>query len=198
MEYGCFMDWEAKREKICFLGSNGGGIGDVGDPEDSGADTLVDNGVKIPEDDGVEVQEAAPLYTSLCDVMGLDLYQTMVEIGNSERPQETAAQYSYLFLNMEFLDAYQFLEGVSGAESGGKDFTELRGLFDWLHYLKAWFVGMQKDERLRDPEKFRSYAEHMLGTSIPVQQPRENDPADFRQKLDPAEPDYKSVTDAFL
>lgn len=198
MVYGCFMDWEAKTEKICLLGDNGGGIGDVGDPEGGGSETLVSNGAKIPEDGGVEVLEAAPLYTSLCDVMGLDLYQTMVEIGNSERPEETAAQYSYLLLDAEFRDAYQSLEVGEAAESGGKDFTELRGLFDWLHYLKAWFVGMQEDGRLRDPEKFRSYAEHMLGTSIPVLQPLENDPADFRQKLDPVEPDYKAVTDAFL
>ncbi|MDE5893478.1 MAG: hypothetical protein K2H45_11210 [Acetatifactor sp.] len=103
----------------------------------------------------MEVLEAVPLYTSLCDVMGMDLYQTMVEIGNSEKPEEMAAQYSYLFLDMEFSDAYQSLEGGSGAESGGKDFTELRELFDWLHYLKAWFVGIQEDGWLQDPEKFR-------------------------------------------
>ena len=38
----------------------------------------------------------------------------------------------------------------------------------------------------------------MLGTSIPVLQPLEDDPADFRQKLNPVEPDYRAVTDAFL
>ena len=37
-----------------------------------------------------------------------------------------------------------------------------------------------------------------LGTSIPALQPLEDDPADFRQKLNPIEPDYRAVTDAFL
>ena len=41
MVYGCFMDWEAKTEKICFLGGYRGGIGDVGDPEGSDAEILV-------------------------------------------------------------------------------------------------------------------------------------------------------------
>lgn len=54
----------------------------------------LDYGVEHQKDDEVEVLEAAPLYTSLCDIMGLDLYKAMVEIGNSERPEVTAAQYS--------------------------------------------------------------------------------------------------------
>lgn len=196
MVYGCFMDWEAKTEKICALGGSRGGIGDVEALEDNSSEISAGN--RVLEDGEVEVLEVASLYTSLCDMMGKDLCQVMVEIGNSERPEEMAAQYSYLLLDTEFRNAYQSLEGSSGAESGGKNFTELRSLFDWLHYLKAWFVGMQGDGRLQDPEKFRSYAEHMLGTSIPVLQPLENDPADLRQKLNPAEPNYRAVTDAFL
>lgn len=50
---------------------------------------------------------------------------------------------------------------------------------------------------------FRAFSERrwmiavMFGTSIPVLQPLEDDPADFRQKLNPIEPDYRAVTDAF-
>ncbi len=211
MVYGCFMDWEAKTEKICSLGDSADGgrsMGNMEFPESKGREVLegshtekqLDHKAKIQddEDDELEVLEAAPLYTSLCDIMGLDLYKTMVEIGNSERPEETAAQYSYLFRDAEFHDAYQSLSGSGCVENGGRNFTELRRLFDWLHYLKAWFVGMQEDGRLRAPEKFRSYAEHMLGTPIPVLQPLEDDPADFRQKLNPIEPDYRAITDAFL
>lgn len=206
MVYGCFMDWGARTEKICSLGDSVGSMENVEFPEDNEREVLeggnpekhLGNRVIIQENEEVEVLEAAPLYTSLCDIMGLDLYQTMMEIGNSERPEEMAVQYSYLFLDTEFCDAYQALAGNGCVENDRRDFTELRGLFDWLHYLKAWFVGMQEDGRLWDAEKFRSYAEHMLGTSIPVLQPLEDDPADFRQKLSPIEPDYRAVTDAFL
>ena len=171
MVYGCFMDWEAKTEKICSLGDSADGgrsMGNMEFPESKGREVLegshtekqLDHKAKIQddEDDELEVLQAAPLYTSLCDIMGLDLYKTMVEIGNSERPEETAAQYSYLFRDAEFHDAYQSLSGSGCVENGGRNFTELRRLFDWLHYLKAWFVGMQEDGRLRAPEKFRSYA----------------------------------------
>ncbi|MCM1345444.1 MAG: hypothetical protein NC246_16620, partial [Muribaculaceae bacterium] len=174
MAYGCFIDREGKWEKICSLGDSTDALaGDV-----------------------LEVLEEAPLYTFLCDMMGLDLYQVMVEVGNAEAPGEVAAGYSYLFLDREFMDAFAALDG-GGAEAG-RDFTELRGLFDWLHYLKAWFVGMQGDGRLREPEKFRSYAEYILGTPIPVLLPVENAPADARLRLDPVRPDYRAVTDAFV
>lgn len=178
MAYGCFIDREGKREKICSLGDS--------------ADAMAG--------DVLEVLEDAPLYTSLCDLMGLDLYQVMVEIGNSETPGEVAAGYSYLFLDREFMDAYAALDGDAGkgGAEAGRDFTELRGLFDWLHYLKAWFAGMQEDDRLRDPERFRSYAEHILGTPVPVLLPVENAPADARLRIDPMWPDYRAVTDAFM
>ncbi len=213
MVYGCFMDQGAKTEKICSLEDSIGNIGnmdrteEINDQGDTGGMTIqvgseqegfISGRVEMPGENRMEVLETAPLYTSLCDIMGLDLYRTMLEIGNSASPEETAAGYSYLFMDKEFCDACQSLDAEGSLESGEKDFTELRRLFDWLHYLKAWFLGMQEDGRLRDPEKFRSYAEHMLGTSIPVLQPLENDPADFRQRLDPAEPDYRAVTDAFL
>ena len=162
-------------------------------PECNDREILESGDTEKQLDDEVEVLEVAPLYTSLCDIMGLDLYKTMVEIGNSERPEETAAQYSYLFLDIEFRDVYQSLSGSGGVENGGKDFTELRRLFDWLHYLKAWFVGMQEDGRLRDPEKFRSYAEHMLGTSIPVLQPLEDDPAEDKTDRAGLQDNYRCV-----
>jgi len=82
------------------------------------------------------------LFEKFCRLIGL--YRTMLEIGNSASPEETAARYSYLFLDKEFCDACQSLDAEGSMESGGKDFTELRRLFDWLHYLKAWFWGCRK------------------------------------------------------
>lgn len=195
------MDWGAKTEKICSLGDSGGSMGNKDLLEYNSREVLegdaierqLDNGVESQKDDEVEVLEAAPLYTSLCDIMELDLYRTMMEIGNSEKPEDMAAQYSYLFLDTEFCDAYQALAGSSRVENDRRDFTELRGLFDWPHYLKAWFVGMQEDGRFRDQEKFRSYAELMLGTSIPVLQPLEDDPAEAESDRARLQENYRCV-----
>lgn len=124
MAYGSFIDRKEKREKICSLGDS----------------------MDAPAGDVLEVLEEAPLYTSLCDLMGLDLYRVMVEIGNSKAPVEVAAGYSYLFLDREFMDACVALDGDvdKGGVEAGRNFTKLRGLFDWLHYLKAWFVGCRR------------------------------------------------------
>ncbi len=171
MLYGCIIHRETQTEMICEL----------------------DDEMNITEDDEIPVIQTAPLYTSLCDLMGLDLHQTMLKIGLSDRPRETAARYSYLLTDKEFLDAY---EGLHDSPDTHTDFSKLGPLFEWLHYLKAWFEGMQTDERLRDTELFRSYAEGVLGTDIPTL-----DMAGVgatRLKLNPLKPDYRAITDAFL
>lgn len=167
MVYSCIMNRKEQTEVICEL----------------------DDDMDVTEDDEIEALQIAPLYTSLCDLMGLDLYQAMLEITRSDRPQETAAGYSYLLTDKEFLNAYESLRN-------GTDFSELRSLFDWLHYLKAWFEGMQTDERLRDAERFRSYAENVLTTAVPVLYLADDE--DTRLNLNPAQPDYRAITDAFL
>lgn len=71
MAYGCFFDWEGKAERVCLW------------EEDTG----------ISMESELEVLAEVPLYTSVCDLMGLDLYKVMVEIGNAEMPEETAGGY---------------------------------------------------------------------------------------------------------
>ncbi len=78
MVYGCFMDWEAKTEKICSLGDSADGgrsMGNMEFPESKGREVLegshtekqLDHKAKIQddEDDELEVLQAAPLYIAL-------------------------------------------------------------------------------------------------------------------------------------
>ncbi len=167
MPYGCIMDRKTQMEIICEL----------------------DNEMNISEDDEIPVIQTAPLYTSLCDLMGLDLHQTMLEIALSDRPRETAARYSYLLTDKEFLDAYENLQN-------GTNLSELRPLFDWLHYFKAWFEGMQTDERLQDAELFRSYAGVILDIDVPALYVAYE--GGTRLELNPLKPNYRAITDAFL
>ena len=174
MNYLCYMDWNRQAEYIV--------------PYEGDAADLDLSEMEMP---------ASPLYTALCDLMGLDLHETMMKIAGSEHPEEIARAYSFLLTDTEFLDAYQQLDNGE-EEAGGRNLYDLRELFTWLHYLKAWFEGMESDERLRDAELFRSYAEIMLGTPVPVLHLMENNPTDIRLNLNPLKPDYRCITDSFF
>ncbi len=172
MAYACIIRWGQKIETICVYGETN--------------DELFDD---------PDVLYSAPLFTSLCDLMGLDLHQTMLEIMRSERPAETAANYSYLFTDSQFYEAFETLQ-LSNEAAEQSDFEKLRDSFMWLHYLKAWFVEMETDERLHDAELFRSYAAFYLGTNVPTLY--KVDAIDERVYFNPMNPDYSVPIDAFL
>lgn len=166
MQYQCFMDLEEMCESVTVCTEPEGGTEiEIGDQ---------------------------PLFIALCDVMSLDLQETLVQLLNAEKPEEVASRMSFLLADEEFLEQFRLLKEDESNISG------LRELFDWLHYLKAWFVGIQENEVLRNGELFRSYAEIILKTQLPALHLLENDPASTRLYLNPLNPDYRRVTDAFL
>lgn len=151
------------------------------------------------ETDPTEIGEA-PLFSALCDMMSLDLYQTMRSLLYAEKPTEEAKKLPYLFLDDAFLEAYKPDLEPDDEEETLDTHLALRDLFHWLHHFKAWFDGMRRDSALWDVELFRSYAELKLGTSMPVLHRVESDPQKMLFHINQQNPeaDYQVITDSFV
>jgi hypothetical protein len=171
MKYSCLMDEENYREEVTAARP--------------GETELVEMG-------------KGPLFGALCDVMSLDLYQTMQTLMHAEKPVEEAKKLPYIFLDNAFQKAYGADPGLD-AETPDAHLA-LRELFYWLHLLKAWFDGMPKDQALWDSELFRSYVELQLGTRLPVLRRLENDQRKIRFHINQQNPkaDYRGITDSFV
>ena len=171
MKYGCLMDEENYREEV--------------------------TAARPGETELVEMGEA-PLFGALCDVMSLNLCQTMQALLHAENPMEGAKKLPYIFLDNAFRKAYEADAGLDVETP--ETHLALRELFYWLHLLKAWFNGMRGNLALWNSELFRSYVELRLGTSLPVLRRLGNDPQKIRFHIDQQNPeaDYRKITDSFV
>ncbi|MFT8890125.1 MAG: DUF6076 domain-containing protein [Ethanoligenens sp.] len=173
MKYGCLMDEENDLEEVMA--------------------------VRPGETEPMELGEA-PLFGALCNVMSLDLYQTMMGLLCAEKPAEDAVKLPYIFLDDAFLEAYKPDSEPEEEEESPDTHFALRDLFYWLHHFKAWFEGMRRDSALWDGELFRSYAELKLGTHLPVLHRVEGDPQKMLFHINQQNPeaDYHEITDSFV